>query len=263
MERNDNPALIQKGDGTRTPLFLLHDAGGTVFSYYKLEAIGRPIYAIHNPWLKHEERWDGGAIKFVHEYIKMIKKIVSTGEILVGGWSLGGQLGIDIARVLAQDSLSKIRVVGIVMIDTLYPYWGPPETVHAEFPVDFVLKNCPPELKADVLRCMKWSKEDSDEWVARNWKPDSDKLQGIEADKPPHAVLLLATKYVPKDKTGGNARVMVDHMRDAKVGWDLFPHQFIAAVWEIPAHHFGLFEKDTIQITSNRVRMACDLLADD
>jgi hypothetical protein len=141
------------------------------------------------------------------------------------------------------------------MIDTLYPYWGPPETVHAEFPVDFVLKNCPPDLKADVLRCMKWSKEDSDEWVRRNWKSDNNKLDNIEADEPPPAVLLHATKYVPIDKSRENAVVMVDYMRDAKVGWDLFPHQFIAAVWEIPTHHFGLFEKDTVRHASLSFRL--------
>jgi hypothetical protein len=85
MQRTSNPCLIQKGDVTRTPLFLLHDAGGTVSSYYKLATIGRPVYTIHNPWLKNEQRWSGGAQTFVDEYIKLIKSVVSSGEILVGG----------------------------------------------------------------------------------------------------------------------------------------------------------------------------------
>ena len=84
------------------------------------------------------------------------------------------------------------------MADTLYPYWGPPEVIHAEFPVEFVLKGCPPDLKAQMLLCMQWSKEDSDEWVSRNWKTeDNDELDGIEGIAPPPAVLLLANKYVP------------------------------------------------------------------
>jgi thioesterase domain-containing protein len=85
MENQPNPALIQKGDASRTPLFLIHDAGGTVSNYYKLENIGRPVYAIYNPWFKSETRWDGGSVKFVTEYIKLIKSVVSSGEILVGG----------------------------------------------------------------------------------------------------------------------------------------------------------------------------------
>ena len=116
-------------------------------------------------------------------------------ELTFEGWSLDGQLGINIGRLLAQNSKSRLRIVGVVMIDTLYPYWGPPETVHAEFPVDLVLGNCPPAMKREILRCTQGSKQDSLEWVDRNWK-DREDLQGIEAVEPPPAVLLYATKYM-------------------------------------------------------------------
>ena len=161
------------------------------------------------------------------------------------GWSLGGQLGIDIGRVLAQNSRSRIRVVGVVMIDTLYPYWGPPKTVHAEFPVDLVLGNCPPDMKEEILRCTQWSKQDSLEWVDRNWK-DKGEREGIEAEEPPPAVLLYANKYIPVKNSRNGAVAMTDYLRHARGGWDLFPHQFISASWELPAHHFGLFDKNIV-----------------
>jgi hypothetical protein len=167
------------------------------------------------------------------------------------GWSLGGQLSIDIARVLALSPRPKLRVVGILMLDTLFPYWGPPGTAHAQFPVDFVLKNCPAELKPHVLRCMQWSKEDSDAWAARNWKAedgDSGGLEGIEAEVPPPAVLLHATKFVPVGRGQEGRVVMVDYKRGEMGGWGLFPHKFIAAVWEVPAHHFGLFDGDVVSL---------------
>ncbi|KAF2875794.1 Alpha/Beta hydrolase protein [Massariosphaeria phaeospora] len=264
MDNQANPALIQKGEPTRAPLFLIHDAGGTVSHYYKLDKIGRPVYTIHNPWFKAETKWDGGSMTFVNEYIKLIKSVVPSGEIIVGGWSLGGQLAIDIARVLAQNSRSRLRVVGLVLVDTMYPYWGPPDTVHAEFPVDLVLKNCPPDIKENMIRCMQWSKQDSDEWVSRNWKTDDNSgLDGIEAMVPPDAVLLHAQKYVPVADPQTASRCMVDYLRDDKVGWNHFPHQFIAAVWEMPTHHFGLFEKTTVRETTEKIRRACDLLAED
>lgn len=87
MDYPPSPVLLQKGDSSRTPLFLLHDAGGTIFNYFKLGNVGRPIYAISNPWIKAETKWEGGAMRFVHEYIKLIKSVVSSGEILVGGRS--------------------------------------------------------------------------------------------------------------------------------------------------------------------------------
>lgn len=161
---------------------------------------------------------------------------------------MGGQLGIDIGRVLSQNPRSRLRVIGIVMIDTLFPYWGPPETPHAELSVDLVFKNCPPDMKAEMLRCMQYTKEDSDAWVLRNWKGGNAdvELDGIEEIAPVAAVLLLGKKFVPVAGLQTGGRVMVDYMRDARLGWDLFPHQFIAATWEIPAHHFGLFEKNMV-----------------
>ena len=200
-------------------------------------------------------------------------------RLIFEGWSLGGQLGIDIGRVLAQNARSRLRVIGVVMIDTLYPYWGPPETVHAEFPVDLVLGNCPSDMKEQILRCTQWSKQDSLEWVGRNWKENNDVLEGIEAEKPPPAVLLYATKYIPVDSSRNGAVAMTDYLRHAKGGWDLFPHQFISAVWGLPAHHFGLFDKcivswlqsllylmlriTQVEETSEKIRGACDLLAED
>jgi hypothetical protein len=132
------------------------------------------------------------------------------------------------------------------MIDTLFPYWGPPGTVHADMPVDLVLGPCPPDMREQMMRCMEWTKEDCTDWMARNLKEDKDKLDGIEADEPPPAVFIHATEYIPiaASETGV---AMFDQFRRAKNGWEFFPHQnFMVAVWEIPTHHLGLFDKDMV-----------------
>ncbi|KAI1773171.1 hypothetical protein F4818DRAFT_443528 [Hypoxylon cercidicola] len=263
MENRGNPALLQRGDPCRMPLFLIHDSSGSVFSYFKLEPLGRPVYTIYNPWFGNTEKWNGGTMLFVEKYIELIKTVLRKGDILVGGWSLGGQLGLDIGRALAKDKRSRLRVAGVVMIDTLYPYWGPPGTVHADVPVDLILGSCPPDMKEEISRCMQWANEDCPDWVSRNWK-DNDQLDGIEAEEPPPTVFIHATKYIPRTKSETGAVTMFDHFRHAKNGWDLFPHQnFIVAFWEIPTHHFGLFEKGMVKETSDKVIKACDLLAED
>ncbi|EMD97895.1 hypothetical protein COCC4DRAFT_200698 [Bipolaris maydis ATCC 48331] len=262
VEVRANPALIQKGDASRAPLFLLHDSGGTVSYCYRLRNIGRTVYAIHNPSFYSQTKWKGGILGLVEEYIKLIKSVVPSGEILVGGWSLGGQLGIDIGRVLARNRRSKLSVKGIVLIDTMYPYWGPPETVHADVSIDLVLKNIPSDLKESMLRCMDWSKEDCDEWVLRNWKGDIDQLGEVESEEPAPAVLIHANKLIVEETSAG-VRCMVDQYKDQKNGWNFFPHQFIAAIWETPVHHFGLFEETSVQETTDMVKRACDLLAED
>ncbi|KAF2730698.1 hypothetical protein EJ04DRAFT_444523 [Polyplosphaeria fusca] len=248
MELNGNPMLLQQGDASRTPLFLIHDSSGAVFNYFKLEPLGRPVYVIYNPWFRNTEKWEGGTMLFVNKYIELIKSVKHRGDILVGGWSLGGQLGIDIGRVLAKDKRSRLRVSGVVMVDTLYPYWGPPETVHADLSADVVLGACPPDMREEMVRCMKWTKEDCHDWTLRNWKENKDQLDGIEAEEPPPTVFIHATEYIPLGDLETGAVAMFDQFRKAKNGWDFFPHQnFMVAVWEIPTHHFGLFEKGIVR----------------
>ncbi|KAF2799248.1 hypothetical protein K505DRAFT_194043, partial [Melanomma pulvis-pyrius CBS 109.77] len=58
-----------------TPLFLIHDSSGTVFNYFKLEPLGRPVYTIYNLWFQNTEKWNGGTMLFVEKYIELIKSI--------------------------------------------------------------------------------------------------------------------------------------------------------------------------------------------
>ena len=134
------------------------------------------------------------------------------------------------------------------MLDTLYPYWGPPEIVHAELPVDVVFGSYPPDMQEEMVRCMQWTMQDCLEWVLRNWKEDKDHLGEIEAVEPPPTVFIHATKYIPVDNSERGLVAMLDYFRDAKNGWGFFPHEnFIIATWEIPTHHFGLFEKGIVR----------------
>ncbi|KID94680.1 LysM domain protein, partial [Metarhizium majus ARSEF 297] len=84
-----------------------HDSSGGIFSYFKLESLSRPVYAIYNPWFKNTEKWSGGTRLFGEKYIQLIKTVVSKGDILVGGeprsrrsrpWTLpSGREGRDLA----------------------------------------------------------------------------------------------------------------------------------------------------------------------
>lgn len=135
-------------------------------------------------------------------------------------------------------------------------------------------------------RCSRWFMEDNVKWVTQNWKENSDQLEGIEAEEPPQAIRLNASRYVPVTDTSDSKIAMPDYHRHSNGGWDMFPCDFIIATWELPAHHFALFEKDTVSLTSNlllqrlvnsvnssfllqiaetsdKVKRACDLLAED
>jgi hypothetical protein len=78
------------------------------------------------------------------------------------GWSLGGYLSLAITRFLAEDSEAKIKVVGIVMMDT--PYHSPYN--QEEGPTDDpVIENIP----EPVQKCFDRCDEMLDDWEVPKW----------------------------------------------------------------------------------------------
>lgn len=170
------------------------------------------------------------------------------------GFSYGGILAMDVARTLACVPRSRLEVIGLVMVDTPFPYFGPPESRYAALSVDMVLAGCPKEMREYVLRCTLWSTQDSAEWAARNSK-QTDITQGqIEAEEPPPAVLIWGKEHVRVVEIGssGGDVAMCDVLRRCKGGWDeRFPHPFISAVWEIGAHHFAFFDAAKVNLMAH------------
>lgn len=75
----------QPGTPKNAPLFLIHDGGGTIFSYMFLEDLDRDVYGIADPLFDTEQSWEGGIHEMAERYTSQIKSIVSEGSILVGG----------------------------------------------------------------------------------------------------------------------------------------------------------------------------------
>lgn len=121
---DENPHRIQERPAgcpwvKITPLVLIHDGGGTTFSYHCLGNLKRDVYGIANPYYDTDKVWRGGIPEMARTYAQWIKGVVPQGEIILGGWSLGGLISLEVARILAEDS--AICVIGIVMIDSVYP----------------------------------------------------------------------------------------------------------------------------------------------
>src|SRR4051812_48165028 len=115
-----NPSLIQQGPKAPpwkkvAPLVLIHDGGGTVFRYHCLGELERTTYAIANPRYATKETWEGGIPEVARHYFKLIKTIIPRGKLILGGWSLGGLISLEIARLVADDA--SLSLVGIVMVD--------------------------------------------------------------------------------------------------------------------------------------------------
>lgn len=258
-----NPQCIQPADwqaGQAVPVFLIHDGGGTTFSYHCLEPLNRPVYGIHNPNFHTGEPFDGELRDMAKLYTRFITETVekpdfprrynSDGkiQILLGGWSMGGDLSLEIAKQLNPED-TDIRVIGILMIDTVFPYRRTSGEQH------------------------KFPGEDSDEGKNKNQiladRALSDARRMIQAWDPPvwdetstegrpRISLLRAKESVPmKD----NKTSIVDVTRDDRhLGWDSYDKNFFAEVVDINGHHFEIFAFKYLEDISEKIREALNRL---
>ena len=160
----ENPTLIHPGPKWSVPLFLLHDGGGTIFNYFMLGDMKRPVYGIQDPKFGTEAQWPGGMDEMARLYISYIRSVVSQGPFLLGGWSLGGFVSLEIAGLLAAEP-SPIRVAGIIMIDSPFPeHW--PEYRDRYVDADFSVNDT---TSAKTKQAVDWRMDECDR-ILESWK---------------------------------------------------------------------------------------------
>lgn len=67
------------------PLVLIHDGGGTVFTYFNIKDIGRDMYAIGDPRFQSSTPWEGGIPEMAANYTQQLERNVPAGKVILGG----------------------------------------------------------------------------------------------------------------------------------------------------------------------------------
>ena len=104
----------------RAPLFLIHDGSGICLLYHRIQPSGRTMYAIHDPKFLDPDTWSG-IPAMAQAYAKLIKATPTTtsnGPLILGGWSFGGVVAYEAARVLQAQGHA---VAGVLLIDSPPP----------------------------------------------------------------------------------------------------------------------------------------------
>ncbi|MCJ1464844.1 hypothetical protein MMC07_003459 [Pseudocyphellaria aurata] len=271
-----NPILIQPPipssniNVQTVPLVLIHDGGGTVFQYFLLSPIFRPLYGIANPHFESGAPWHGGLREMAAYYAKLIKMAIPSGQILLGGWSLGGYLALEIAHILARDR--EHEVLGLIMIDSCLPDQqkdAKSAIARQPDPLRFVDDSVSQKRKAQVQRCFSQAGEMLQAWTPPSWGASGD----FESDnrrlteeipssaQPPPTVLLRAVDRVPRKDDGDGADDPVDDWRDSNLlGWEQYDRHFIHSVLDVSGHHFNIFDEQNLKSVSTQLRQACDIL---
>ncbi|KAL7934554.1 alpha/beta-hydrolase [Trichoderma chlorosporum] len=286
FEGGPNPQQIQytpayKRANPPPPLVLIHDGGGTTFGYFMLGSLYREVWAIHNPHFFDGGAFEGGMDEMARLYIQYMKDSGIKGNILLGGWSLGGYLSLAVARFLAEDPEATIKVLGIVMVDT--PYHIPYNQLEG-LTDDPVLEDIPEA----VQKCFERCDEMLDAWEVPKWdgptcngkivffgvggrrhsvapgkvlyKPFQETWSPIEVPEynklsdewlpekasitPPPTVLLRATQFMPLPE-GRTEPYIIDKFReDPTLGWSGNHPDFIKAVLDVNSNHYAMFDRD-------------------
>ena len=242
-----------------TPIFLIHDGGGTTFAYNCLEALGRIVYGISNPHFFTGAKFEGGLPEMGRLYSSMIIRTIGEPDfpsgynagkvdIVLGGWSLGGMLSLEVAKCLADHE--SIRVTGILMVDTVYPVnlRGSSEPL-SEF-----------EDSADELTenqrlsraCMTEARRMAEAWDVPVW-------DGHLSGKRPKAVLVRATDRVPSREKES----VLDKARERKMlGWENYDEHMFERIIDVEGHHFDIFDFQRVGKTTQAMRKALVKLDD-
>ena len=110
---------IQTG-GSQTPFFCVHGAGGTVLRFYDLArylGVDRAIYGLQARGLHQEDSCDTRIEEMAARYLTEIRETQPTGPYLFGGYSFGGLVAFEMARMVSADH----QQATVVLFDTFCP----------------------------------------------------------------------------------------------------------------------------------------------
>lgn len=114
--------LRERPEGSSAPsVFMFHPAGGSSVVYEPLTRClnaSIPVYGV--------ERLEGSLEDRAQQYVEDILKLSTGHPLVLGGWSFGGALAMEVAKILKQRGQ---RVDLIALLDTVRPAEDVPDTM--------------------------------------------------------------------------------------------------------------------------------------
>ncbi len=110
-------------EGSKTPLFLIHPIGGTIFWYIPLIKYfdrDRPLYAIQDPGIESDSIPFNSTAEMASFYINAIKTVQPYGPYLLGGSSAGANVSVEMSYQLAQKG-EQVAFIGLLDGWAFYP----------------------------------------------------------------------------------------------------------------------------------------------
>jgi thioesterase domain-containing protein/acyl carrier protein len=107
--------LLAEGD-PRKHLFLVHPIGGQVFCYRDLAgalAPGRTVWGLLAPGIEGDEAPLATMSALVGRHLAQVRRVQPHGPYVLGGWSFGGLVALELARRL-KDEDERVHLVAVL-----------------------------------------------------------------------------------------------------------------------------------------------------
>ncbi|KAI1373465.1 hypothetical protein F4677DRAFT_448294 [Hypoxylon crocopeplum] len=226
-------SLIRRGSDRLPPLYMVHDGSGLCSMYSAISSLGRNLFGI-----SCDEK---NQFRTVDDMATAYAGLVDTSKpFILGGWSFGGVVAHEMARIL-NERHAPVR--GVIMIDSPCP------TAHDGIP-------------GSILRRVCHGKPD---WLLRNFETHTAMLSehSPPATVTPFPVILLrSAETVGADVIGdglcpflsnGVERHEEISLWRGLLGPDL-------QVLEIAGNHFQAFDENIVAETSRSISQAIGLI---
>jgi thioesterase domain-containing protein/acyl carrier protein len=116
---------IQEGDGAEPPLFMVHPQGGGVLCYLALAremGKGATVYGLQARGFDSDEEALSSVEAMARLYVSEIRRQAPAGPYRLAGWSLGGSIAFEMARLL-EAAGEKVGFLGLI---DAHPLGHPP-----------------------------------------------------------------------------------------------------------------------------------------
>lgn len=266
LSLENQPMRIQKGSDflESAPIYLVHPGAGMCFEYYRIALLDRAVHAIQDPRMfsSHEEDWSS-----IEDMAEHYATIVSRSQpsspsrgIILGGYSFGGVVAFEMARLLSERGDCLVR--GVVLIDAPPPLDHVPlarETVQAAMEAKHVhaAKTRPPEAVRfhEAVGTLAVRNNLRRAAMLGRYRP---RREGVM----PRVVLLRSAEGFRAAGYALPENKWLHDRTDPKTSsgaWEELVGAKIKVI-DIPGDHFTPFEPRHIEGTSQAVYEACEML---
>lgn len=133
------PMICLQPEGDKTPIFFAHASGGSAFNALEFASVmgkDRPFYAVHPRGAEPGDPFHDSIEEMAADYVTAMREIQPQGPYLMAGWSFGGTVIFEMARLLEQAGETAPLLITIDMPE-------PEAVVWKENDVEFLMDRLP------------------------------------------------------------------------------------------------------------------------